>query len=350
LNRALLVEIRRFRPDVLLSVQKDYEIWTETLLELRKTSIALITWTTDDSFKFNRVSKYIGPLYDAISTTYEYRLADYARCGIQGAYLTQWAANSHWLKPPTPASYCNYGVTFIGAMYGNRAEIVQTLKSMGIEVTCYGFNWPNGPIPTEEIPGIMNSSIISLNFSGGFLADGNNAQQIKARTFEVPGAGGFLLTEDAPGLDQYYALGQEIGVYRSTAELAEKIRYYLNNPSERDGVAQAGYKRTASCHTYEQRLSGLLEFGMAQRDARVMNMQGGAMPASEVDEARLPTPRVGWALRTMRECLVGACRLIWGRDRGLRAARRITFEVSIRLAGKKTFSGYGLPGRLFPYI
>ena len=45
-----------------------------------------------------------------------------------------------------------------------------------------------------KIPEIMRQSVISLNFSNS-----RQGRQIKARTFEVPGAGGFLMTETAPG-------------------------------------------------------------------------------------------------------------------------------------------------------
>ena len=78
LNSSLLAEVDAFRPDIVFTVQRDYEIWTETLTAICwRGQTALVTWTTDDSFKFHKVSKYIGGYYDAISTTYDYRVQDY---------------------------------------------------------------------------------------------------------------------------------------------------------------------------------------------------------------------------------------------------------------------------------
>ena len=69
---------------------------------------------------------------------------------------------------------------------------------------------------------------------------------MKARTFEVPGAGGFLLTENAAALEKFYIPGEEIVTFCSISELADKIKYYLNHPQERDEIARAGFSRTGA--------------------------------------------------------------------------------------------------------
>src|SRR5205807_8777796 len=93
------------------------------------------------------------------------------------------------------------------------------------------------------------SSVISLNF-----ANSRGDKQIKARTFEVPGAGGFLLTEDAPGLERFYRIGEEIDSFADVDELEAKIRYYLADPRRRDAVAVRGFERTRDEHTYDSRM------------------------------------------------------------------------------------------------
>ena len=308
LNHALLAEVKRFRPDILLTVQRDYEIWIETLVRIRELgNVALITWTTDDSFKFKRVSKFIGPYYDAISTTYEYRLADYKRAGIEGSFLTQWAANAHWLNRPKLARDCQYAVSFVGSSYGGRAEIVRKLQAGGIDVQCFGYGWPNGPIPAEQIPYIMNNSVISLNFCSGFMSDGSNGRQIKARTFEVPGAGGFLLTDTAPGLDNVYQIGREIEAYDGLDDLERKIRHYLLHVDERDQIARAGHLKTTQCHTYDQRLKDLLQFGLEMRDLRLRRQEQVSIPPAPAVGVCLPLPKLGLILCVLRWSLVRAC-------------------------------------------
>jgi spore maturation protein CgeB len=351
LNHALLAEVKKYQPDVVFTVQRDYEIWTETLEAIqRQGKAALVTWTTDDSFKFHTVSKYIGPYYDAISTTYDYRVPDYKAAGIEGVYSTQWAANSHWLNPPIPARDCQYGVSFIGASYGARAEVVEKLERAGIHVECFGFGWPNGSISTDQIPIVMRNSVISLNFSAGFKSDEGNARQIKARTFEVPGAGGFLLTDPAPGLGEVYQIGQEIEVYDSYEGLEQKSRYYLEHLDVRDSIARAGYLITARRHTYEQRLEGLIKFSLERRRLRIHKQESPALAVKDSTVEGLPLPKLGIGLRSLRLCLVKACSIVWGPRRGPKGARQLVFEASRRIYGVGTFGARSIPGRMFPYV
>jgi spore maturation protein CgeB len=348
LNHALLAEVLRVRPQIVLTVQRDYEIWTETLLRIRELGdIALVTWTTDDSFKFNRVSKYIGPYYDAVSTTYEYRLEDYSRAKIEGSFLTQWAANAFWLKPPKLARDCQYAVSFVGSSYGGRAEIVRQLQAAGIDVKCFGYGWPGGPIPAEQIPDVMNDSVISLNFCVGFMGGRATGRQVKARTFEVPGAGGFLLTDAAPGLDSFYQIGEEIEVYGDLDDLRRKINYYLLHLDKRDKIARAGHVRTMRCHTYELRLRGLLEFGLERRQLRLKKQGLASVPVDSESAAALPLPKLGTSLKVLRWLLVRTCCLVWGPQKGIKAARRAVFESSLRICGARTFSAMSVPGRMF---
>ena len=213
---------------MLLAVQRDCEIWTETLDAIRGRGIITISWTTDDSWKYREVSRFIGHHYDLITTTYDYAVAQYHRDGIQHVFLTQWAANAESLQPPRPASECRYDVSFVGAAYGARQEMIAALKARDIAVECFGDGWPSGPVAADEIPRIMNESRVSLNFSDAFKQKAR--RQIKARTFEVPGAGGLLLTEYAAGLEQFYKLGSEIISYKTIDEMEGQIRYLRANP------------------------------------------------------------------------------------------------------------------------
>jgi spore maturation protein CgeB len=45
--------------------------------------------------------------------------------------------------------------------------------------------------------------------------------------------------------------------------------------------------------------------------------------------------------------LAAPLRLVWGPRRGRRAARRLLFELSWRIAGARTYGAAGWPGRMF---
>lgn len=83
--------------------------------------------------------------------------------------------------------------------------------------------------------------------------------QIKARSFEVPGCGGFLLTGQAENLGDYYEIGKEIVCFKDMGDLIEKVRYYLCHEDERAAIAQAGYQRTLHEHTYVHRFTEIFQ-------------------------------------------------------------------------------------------
>src|SRR5665213_1623313 len=342
LNRNLLECSERENPDVLLAVQRDCEVWTETLDAIRERGIIAISWTTDDSWKYREVSRFIGHHYDLITTTYDYAVPQNHSDGIPHVLLTQWAANAEWLQPPRPAADCSYDISFVGAAYGTRREMIAALKRRGVAVECFGDGWPRGPVTAEEIPRIMHESRVSLNFSDAFKQKAR--RQIKARTFEVPGAGGLLLTEYAPGLERFYKLELEILTYKTIDELERQIRHLQADPAERDAIAWAGYLRTKADHTYDLRLAEVLDTAI-----EMSRMRKRSVAYKEFGIA-LQCYRGKLTLRPLSKLLAAACSTIWGTERGQRAARRALFELSWRMLGKKTFSAEGLPGRLFPQI
>lgn len=339
LNQRLLDRVRADRPDVLLTVQLHYEIWIETLQAIRALGhTATVCWTTDDSWKFREVSRFIGPAYDAMTTTYPSVVPRYHVHGIQNVLLTQWAAPSDALCRPRPAAECRYPVSFVGTANPDRKSRIAALERAGIPVACFGHGWPAGPLPFEAIPEIVRDSRISLNFSRS-----RGGRQLKARTFEVPGAGGFLLTEDAPGLDRWYRPGGEVAVFRNSSELAARIRHYLNRPAERNAVARAGHDRTRREHIYEHRLAEVIRFARRAAGNRPSHPRPGEIQLT----AALRRHRLTSALRLLRRALILAGTGAFGHDRGPRAARRLVFEISWRLAGFRTFSAGGWPGRVF---
>ena len=353
LNRDLLAKALSYRPDIILFVLMHYEVWTETLdilkLELGAT---LLHWATDDSWKYRQFSRYLAPHFDVHATTSRRAVAASQRDGLRNIVQTQWAASATMLQEPLAAEKCRYPVTFIGSNYGNRAAWIKALRARGVEVTCFGHGWPGGAIPAERIPEIIRSSVISLNFGdSGVVWNGwipARSRQIKARVFEVPGSGGFLLTEAAEDLDRYFSIGREIETFASLDELVGKIRHYLGHASKRSEIAAAGHLRVRHQHTYEERFKELMSQADTLRQQTVRARVSASRPDSlQAFESIARSHRTTPLLRLLRRMLVLPCTAIWGKRRGPRAARRILFELSWRLAGAKTYSASGWPGRLF---
>lgn len=349
LNRKMLETVNAHRPDVVLCVLMGYEVWLETLQLICDQSTAiLINWSTDDSWKYEQFSKFVAPVFHLYATTYASALDKAAKDGHNNFYLTQWAANSATLQKPLPASECKYPVTFIGTAYGKRPQWMTRLAEAGIHVECFGFGWKNGPVRAEDIPQIMRDSVISLNFGdSGIHWKGlrpMRSRQIKARIFEVPGAGGFLISENADDLNKFYC-AEEIETFEGADELGGKIKKYLDEFANRDRMAEAGYRRTIDQHTYEHRFSKLLDAAEEMKKNSSQHLTSGIDMEMFADIEK--RHKVGIALRLLGQLWRFPFILVWGKVRGQRAARRLLFELSWRFAGGKTYSASGWPGRLF---
>jgi spore maturation protein CgeB len=349
LNLALLKQVANWRPDVIFCVLMHYEIWFETLDLIRAQSPALvINWGTDDSWKFAQASRFFAEHVDLHVTTDRAAAEAALSRGLDNVFLSQWATSAAIFAEPCPSQACRYDVSFVGSMYGYRAEWIGALHASGFAVSCFGHGTDNGVICAAAIPEIYRKSRVSLNFSGaGQNPAGvgrSDGRQIKARTFEVPGAGGFLLTEIAPELEQYFTIGSEIATFGSPGELVERVRHYLSHPDERDAIARAGHTRAVAEHTYEQRISEILEKLRAlQASRRVLPWTLSVEALANCVERHRQKGFAGW----LRALLVAAFSLVFGRERGPRAARRFAYELSWRLSGATTYRARGLPGRLF---
>ncbi len=142
-------------------------------------------------------------------------------------------------------------VSFVGQCYGNRPEIIRGLKDRGISVVTYGYGWPNGPLPTQEMVRMYSRSRINLGFGG--VAGHKDTYCLKGRDFEIPMSGGLYLTEYQPELEKCYVLGEEVVVYRGFEDLVKIIRHLLSHPEEAERIREKGARRARKDHTWEMR-------------------------------------------------------------------------------------------------
>jgi spore maturation protein CgeB len=345
LNTALLDRIDALRPDLVFCVLMGYEIWSETLHTLRDAGLPVLNWGTDDSWKYAQFSRFVAPEVSLWATT-SHDALDAARAdGLAMFRLSQWAASGDRTREPLASAECAHDVSFIGSAYGNRGRWVARLRELGLPVECFGQGWPGGPVAAERIPELYRSSRISLNFGDSGLQWRGlrpyRSRQIKARVFEVPAAGGCLLTEVADRLDAYYDCGSEIETFTDEHALVDRARALLADPARRDAMAWAGYRRTMAEHLYESRFQPLLEqcVGTARKVAWPLDRTAFGQAATG--------HHTGVGLRALRGLLVRPLQWVWGERRGERAARRLLFELSWRLCGAATYRAAGLPGRLF---
>jgi len=245
------------------------EVAPETIEAVGRTAGPTISWFADDHWRFESFSSRYARGFDVCVTTDPEAVEKYRAAGAHTVVLSQWACNRYIYRRVT--TELEHGVTFVGQRYGRRPEIVQRLQAAGYDVECWGHGWPAGRLEQEEMIRVFSSSAINLNLSNawqpeyslrarlGAIARGialdtrPRRDQIKGRNFEVPGCGGFLLTQRVPHLERYFVAGEEIGVFEDEDDLIPQIRHWLEHPDERAAVAEAGCRRVLAEHTYDHR-------------------------------------------------------------------------------------------------
>ncbi len=217
MNRRLLALAREAEPDLSFFVLFEDEIDPETIKGVGAAGGPTVNWFTDDHWRFDRFTRHFAPAFDWSVTTDRDSLPRYRQIGYERAILSQWACNRYaydWT-----GRELEYDVTFVGRCYGERPATVERLRAEGFDVRCWGFGWPEGRIEHDEMVRVFGASRINLNLSAAYspprgirtrIADLVRRQtqeprksQIKGRTFEVPGSGGFLLTDRVPHLEDY---------------------------------------------------------------------------------------------------------------------------------------------------
>jgi len=272
MNKKLLMVVKEEKPDLCFFFLFTDEIYSETIKKITSSGVLTYNWFADDHWRFPIFSRFYAPNFSWISTTDSQAVEKYKKIGCLNIIHTQWACN-HFMYNPKFST-------------GDPNKIVEELNKVNIKVDCYGGGWPNGRVSQEKMIEIFSKSKINLNptkSSGGIDMNslgkillskkqgkykinlpwqwpnyiksflGRRREQIKGRTFEIPGCGGFLISGLADNIFDYYKPDKEMVFYKDQRELVDKVRYYLNHDNERVTIAEAGYKRTVQEHTYEVR-------------------------------------------------------------------------------------------------
>ncbi len=270
----LLDTLSRVEPDVAFFCLFTDELDPDTIRAVRRRGgCPTVNWFADDHWRFEIFSRHVAPAFDLAVTTDEDSLAKYAAEGIDDVLLSQWACNRYaYDKTGDEISHL---VTFVGQPHGTRPATIERLRAAGHEVECWGLGWPAGRLDHDGMVEVFGTSRINLNLSNSSLPPntlrvrvgrilgrgpkGPRPAQIKGRNFEVPGCGGFLLTERVPHLERYFELGEEVGVYDGEDDLIEQVGHWLGDADRRAAVAEAGYRRTVAEHTYDHRFAAIFE-------------------------------------------------------------------------------------------
>jgi len=105
----------------------------------------------------------------------------------------------------------------------------------------------------RELPAFYQCVAVNFNLTSLQMKDGLNQ-----RVYDVPAAGGFLLTDFKESLFDLFR-EDEVAVYHDQEEARAKLQYFAQRPAERQAIAARARKRVLAEHTFVHRVQTILQ-------------------------------------------------------------------------------------------
>lgn len=255
-NKKLFIEVKNFKPNLIVVLKGTY-LMPETIERIKNsTEVKIVCFNPDDPFNKASSNKLIlnsikhyhsyfiwsNKLKDRISSTYN----------IPAYYLPFAVDPKLFYKPGENIPYL-YDATFIGNGDEERVNALDKIsfylrsKKYKYNFNVFGANYYKTYENIKIFPqanGIrfletVASSKININ-----ILRLQNKNSTNMRTFEIPAVGGFMLHEYSEEAMEFFKPGIAAEYFKDFEECADKIKYYLDNPSKREKIAIKGYENT----------------------------------------------------------------------------------------------------------
>lgn len=170
--------------------------------------------------------------------------------------------------PRFQSSDDQHSVLFVGSGDLRRVLLLESISDV---LKVYGNRWQrNWPLMSDPLKAcvedrtlwgddlyqVLANSKIVLNITRGPFYAAETG--INLRIFEAMAAGCFVLTDYCDEIAELFTPGEEIETFKGSAELREKVLYYLNNEQARQRIAERGHQKFLSHFTWEHRMRDML--------------------------------------------------------------------------------------------
>jgi spore maturation protein CgeB len=269
-NARLVEQAYAFQPDVVWVTGDNTVVYPETLARIKhETQAKLIYFCGTSPIVFSHaIDRAAARLYDLVVASDYYHGIQWRELGAPRMVNMPVAACDPDFHRPyvlTDDERRQYAcdIAFVGTLvpdqlYSRRVRALEALRDFDLGI------WSVHEVPTslrpfvrgralgEQAQRILSAAKICFNTHGDFVFYGGNM-----RLFEVGGAGIFQITDDLPGVREWFTPGEHLVTYTDEADLRAKTAYYLAHDDERRRIAVAGQSHVYAHHTYDLRAQQL---------------------------------------------------------------------------------------------
>ncbi|MDQ3243875.1 MAG: glycosyltransferase, partial [Gemmatimonadota bacterium] len=190
--------------------------------------------------------------------------SEWKRNGLTAAFLP--AAGDSAIHPVTATAAFESEVAFIGSGYDEQRArlLLQVAARHKLRVWGPGWDqwqaelsWNGRSVEGKDFAAVCSSASITLGINPARAAGGVN--YTSDRTWMVILAGGFYLVQHTPGVAAMLREGEHCAFYEDAASCLDQCARYLADPAARERIRAAGESFVRANHTYDQRISNLVE-------------------------------------------------------------------------------------------
>lgn len=262
------------RPEFTL-VLKGEVLVPETVERLRNlTHGPVVQWCGDDPGWFPNIIAATH-LYDRFYLADPTYAPDLEPRGVQARFLPHAVDPASWVGDDADDE--SVDVIFVGDARHNmghlpasrsRVEILEAVARSGVNLAVWGRGWEKLEssyrvrdahrgltlLPAAAVGRAYRGAKIVLNVHHAQMREGPNM-----RTFEIPAAGAFQLTDYKARMGELFEIETELAVYRDAGDVVEAIHRCLNDEPRRRAITLAGKRRVERDHTYAVRMRQLID-------------------------------------------------------------------------------------------
>lgn len=149
---------------------------------------------------------------------------------------------------PLAGAVRSVAVGLCGTPYPGRVALIGALARAGMDARL------QTGVHAERYVEAVNSYQIHLNYEVG-----GGRGLLPGRIWETPACRTLLLTERADFVDLFFRDMHDVVTFSGPDECLEKCRFLLSYESERERIAEQGYRTVLGSHTYRHRAQSILD-------------------------------------------------------------------------------------------
>lgn len=286
LQRAFLDAVLTYRPDIVFLEKAELlsPMWVKKVKEL--IDVIIVFYNPDDPQAFSQLGSQLGPVSDIVLTSSELCVKMYHDLGTaQAHYMPFWGVPVDTFSDPSSIPVdLQSDISFAGSYYPERDRLflplATELLNQNVQFKIWGNGWDHasdlirrniwtGRAITDEkdLRYILQGCKIALNAHLVWMKHGGMKSNV--RTYEAMANGAFVLSDRTVGIDDLFAVGQELICYDSPTDLIAKVKHFLASPEERREIAARGYAAVKERYTlthWVERAHQLIVKVLAERD------------------------------------------------------------------------------------